>query len=327
MINVTFKQLRAFVVLANELNFSKAAARLNVTGPTLTASIKTLEVALEIKLFDRSTRSVKLTNQSTHFLSIAERLLDDLERAITDMHEQVNLHAGSVVVCGATSFLSYVLTPAIKFLASTYPGVRVRLQEAGTAAVISDVVTDKADFGITTLWGKEPQLDAIKLISDRVGVVCNTNHAFAKRSTPITLKELEKQIFIGLSRQNGLKQVIDRENQLPEICRKPSYEVSVVHLLKPLISDDVGIALLPAMAAKAITDKKIVYIPLKTSIWRHVHFVTRRGRSLSPAAERLKQLVFDQLIRYKGDATIQIGLDQHQLMTQTEAPSIKIKMN
>jgi len=71
MKNVTFKQLRAFVVLAQELNFSKAAVRLHVTAPTLTASIKNLESSLKIQLFDRSTRAVKLTNQSIHFLSTA----------------------------------------------------------------------------------------------------------------------------------------------------------------------------------------------------------------------------------------------------------------
>jgi len=310
MTTVTFKQLRAFVVLANELNFSKAAARLHVTAPTLTASIKSLEAALKIKLFDRSTRAVKLTNQSTHFLSIAERLIEDLDRAIGDMDEQVSLNAGSVVVCGATSFLAYVLTPAVKLLASTYPGVRVRLQEAGTSTVISDVVTDQADFGITTLWSREPELDAIKLLSDRVGVVCHRTHSFAKRVIPITHKELEEHTFIGLSKQNGLRQVLDRENRLPESCRKPSYEVSVVHLLKPLISGDVGIALLPAMAAKAITDTDIVYVPLKMSIWRHVHLVTRKGRSLSPAASKLKKFMFEQLIKYKEEDTIQISLSK-----------------
>lgn len=304
--NVTFKQLKAFVVLANELNFSKAAARLHVTGPTLTASIKSLESALQVKLFDRSTRSVKLTAQSLHFLSIADRLLDDLDRAIGDMKDQVDLHAGSVVVSGATSFLFYVITPAVKVLSIQHPAIKVKLIEAATDNVISDVTSGEADFGITTLLAKDPDLDAANLVSDRIGVICNRNHPFALRSQPVSTKELEGHTFISLSKQNGLRSVIDREERLPEVCKRPAYEASVVHLLKPMIKDGIGIALLPAMASKSITDKDVVYVPLKAAIWRRIHFVTNKGRSLSPAAEQLKKLMFDQLVRFRGDAMIKI---------------------
>lgn len=307
MKNVTLKQLRAFVVLAQELNFSKAAARLHITAPTLTASIKGLESSLRIQLFDRSTRSVKLTRQSIHFLSTAERLLEDMDRAISDMTEQVNLQAGSVSVTGAASFLSYVVTPAIKSLAVTHPAIRVRLTESGTSKVLSDVMNGQADFGITTLWGKEPVLNATKLLSDRLGVVCHRKHLFGQRTKPININELEGNTFISLSTENGLRQVLDHELRLPDICKKTAYEVSATHLLKPLIKQDVGIALLPALASKAIIDEEIVYVPLQLSVWRHVHFVTHRGRSLSPAATFLKNLIFNQLDQFLGDQTIRIN--------------------
>lgn len=305
--NVTFKQLKAFVVLANELNFSKAASRLHITGPTLTATIKGLESALQVKLFDRSTRSVKLTAHSLHFLSIADRLLDDLDRAVRDMKEQANLHAGSVVVSGATSFLFYVMTPAIRTLSVQHPGIKVRLIEAATESVISDVTTGEADFGITTLLTMDPELEASNLVSDRIGVICNRNHPFAIRAQPIPTHELDGNTFIALSKQNGLRAVIDREKRLPEICKRPQYEASVVHLIKPMIKDGIGIALLPAMASRSITDKDVVYVPLKAAVWRHVHFVTHKGRSLSPAAAHLKKLVLEQLSRFKGDSMVRVS--------------------
>lgn len=308
MKNVTFKQLRAFVVLAQELNFSKAAARLHITPPTLTASIKGLESSLRVQLFDRSTRAVKLTNQSVHFLSTAERILEDMDRAITDMSEQVNLQAGSVAITGADSFLSYVVTPAIKSLALTHPAIRVRLIEAGTSTALSDVTNGQADFAITTLWSREPVLNATKLLSDRLGIVCHREHLFGQRTSPIKTKELEGNTFISLSKDNGLRQLLDRENRLPDICKKSAYEVSASHLLKSLIKKDVGIALLPALASKAITDDEIVFVPLQLSVWRHVHFVTHRGRSLSPAATFLKKLIFDQLDQFSGDRAIRLSM-------------------
>jgi len=84
--------------------------------------------------------------------------------------------------------------------------------------------------------------------------------------------------------------------------------VSATHLLKPLIKKDVGIALLPALASKAITDDEIVFVSLQLSVWRHVHFVTHRGRSLSPAANFLKKLILDQLDQFSGDRAIRLGI-------------------
>jgi len=231
-----------------------------------------------------------------------------MDRAISDMTEQVNLQAGSVAVTGAASFLSYVVTPAIKTMALTHPAIRVRLIEAGTSTALSDVTNGQADFGITTLWGRESGLKATKLLSDRLGVVCHRKHIFSQRTSPIRTKELEGNTFISLSKENGLRQVLDRENRLPEICKKTRYEVSATHLLKSLITEDVGIALLPALASKAIIDDEIVYVPLQLSVWRHIHFVTHRGRSLSPASTYLKQLIFSQLDQFSGDQTIRISI-------------------
>ncbi len=302
--DVTFKQLRAFVVLAEELNFSKAAERLHITPPTLTAAIKSLEETLELRLFDRTTRAVKLTAQSSHFLSVAERLIEDLERAIAAIDEQVNLQAGSVAVSGAASFLSYVLIPVVTQLSATHPAIRVRLAEAGTTTVIEDVLNGDADFGVTTLPVQHPKLDSTRILSDRVSIACNRRHPLALSLEPISLKKLEKHVFIGLTKNNGLRQVIERDQRLPEICRRPSYEVSVVHLIKPLLTADVGVALLPELALQAIADNDIVHIPLKASMWRHLHLVTYRGRSLTPAAEQLKALVLAQLQVQKGNKMI-----------------------
>jgi DNA-binding transcriptional LysR family regulator len=114
-------------------------------------------------------------------------------------------------------------------------------------------------------------------------------------------------VFIGLTKNNGHRQAIERDQRLPEICRNPTYEVSVVHLIKPLIKAGIGIALLPEMASSAISDKELVSLPLKTSIWRHMHIVTCRGRSLTPAAEHLKAMILIQLQKLKGNKMISIS--------------------
>jgi DNA-binding transcriptional LysR family regulator len=83
--NITLKQLRAFVMVAREGSFTRAADNLHVTQSTLTSSIKILESELGMRLLDRSTRSVTLTAQGAQFLPTCDRLLRELTESISEM--------------------------------------------------------------------------------------------------------------------------------------------------------------------------------------------------------------------------------------------------
>ena len=77
--------------------------------------------------------------------------------------------------------------------------------------------------------------------------------------------------------------------------------------MQALVREGAAIALLPAMATRAITDRDLIYVPLTGAIRRHVHRVTKKGRSLSPAAQRLRLLVLEALAKLEDDGMITIG--------------------
>ena len=307
MPSMTFKQLRAFVVLAREQSFVRAAERLHVAPPTLTASIKTLEDALDLRLFDRSTRNVVPTAQARSFLPVAERLLEELDRALADLHSKASLQTGSVVVTGATSFIVYVLSPAVARLALDHPGVRVRLNEAATEAARRAVLDGEADFGVTTLHEPDPSLSATRLASDRFGLMCHRDHPLAAGNTPVALADLAAHAFVGLTRLNGVRAILEVDRRLPEAARRPFYEVSDVPLLAPLIEKGVGVALLPAMAARTIARRSLVFRPLAAVVQRHIYFIRLRGRSLAPAAHALVELMLDELQRLPSDDSVSVS--------------------
>ncbi|HSV78329.1 MAG TPA: LysR family transcriptional regulator [Ramlibacter sp.] len=307
MVNVTFKQLRAFVVLAREQSFVRAAERLHVTPPTLTASIKMLEEALDLRLFDRSTRSVILTGHARSFLPVAERLLEDLDHALAELSGKAALHTGSVVVTGATSFIAYVLSPAVARLAVAHPGVRVRLNEAATEAARRSVLDGEADFGVTTLHAADASLAATRLVTDRFGLLCHRDHSLAALGAPVPLAELGSHVFVGLSRLNAVQAILEADRRVPDSARRPAYEVSDVPLLAPLIERGVGLALLPAMAARTIAHRSLVFRPIAAVLQRHIYFITQRGRTLAPAAYALVELMLDELQRLPSDPFVSVS--------------------
>src|SRR5699024_4383206 len=149
MNNVTLKQLRAFVAVASEHSFTQAACTLHVTQSTLTSAIKALENELGMPLLDRSTRRVALTHQGQRFLPAARGLLRDLNESLDDLRMMATRERGAVSVCAAGSFIRYVLSPALIYMASRYPHIHARLTEGTTESVTSMVLAGEADFGVS----------------------------------------------------------------------------------------------------------------------------------------------------------------------------------
>src|SRR5690606_11401590 len=129
-----------------------------------------------------STRSVVPTRQGLLFLPTAQRLLRDLEDALDDLRMVAERERGSVSVCAAGSFITYVLTPALMDLARHYPGINIRLVEGTTPSVAQQVLSGEADFGVTTLFEPVPELDSALLLSDAYGAVYGVGHPLGQEA-------------------------------------------------------------------------------------------------------------------------------------------------
>src|SRR5690606_32408095 len=101
--NISSRQLRAFVALAQERHFTKAAERCHQTQPAFSAQIRALEDAVGVRLFDRTTRRVELTPEGLLFNESALRLLNDLEAVMGDIQDHVAKRRGRVAVAALPS--------------------------------------------------------------------------------------------------------------------------------------------------------------------------------------------------------------------------------
>lgn len=313
MNNVTLKQLRAFVTVAAECSFTLAAGKLHVTQSTLTSAIKTLEDELGTPLFDRSTRSVMLTHQGALFLPAARRLLRDLNESLDDLQMMTARERGSVSVCGAGSFIRYVLSPALAMMAADYPHIHVRLSEGTTRSVTPMVLSGEADFGVITLFEPIAELDTAPLLSDAFGVICNTIHPLGGTG-PLNWNALAHHRAIQLNESNGIRALLDRETSIAGLFNNTVYEVSGVASLQTLLNQGFGYSALPALAAKSLINEKspinekLCFRPLsRPAIRRELHVVKKKGRSLSPAATALFRCMVQALEAMPPDRTINVA--------------------
>ncbi|MEJ7929513.1 LysR family transcriptional regulator [Ramlibacter sp. AN1015] len=286
--NVTLKQLRAFVAVAHAQSFTGAAAQLHVTQSTLTASIQILEGEIGMRLFDRSTRAVQLTAQGQQFLPAAQRLLRELQQALDDMRQTADLQRGTVAVAAAASFIDYVLSAAVADMAHSYPGIRVRLTEATTDDACAMVLDGEVDFAVTTLVERPALLDAALVLTDTYGSVQHAEHPLSAETGPMRWSRLAPHVMVALPKASGIRALVDQQPQIADRLKQPAYEVASMSSLSPLLARGFGYAVLPALAAQPLVEDGLRFVPLREPVLRRSLFVfKKRGRALTPAAQAL----------------------------------------
>lgn len=282
--NVTVRQLRAFLMVAQERSFTKAAARLNLTQSALTTSIKTLERELGLRLFDRTTRMVEPTTYGERFMAVAERLLEDMGRALDDLRAHAAREHGLVVIAATATVINYLLVPALRELSQDYPGIRVRLVEELTDGAIKRLRNGEIDLALTTLERSVADIDAVAIFRDRFELVCSPRHSLSESRTPLRWTVFSNHEAVGMSWQSGIRGILERHHLGQLAVRDMRYEVSSVAGLKSMVENDLGIAAVPGLIASEMAHSGIVRRPLTPALWRTVSLAMRPGRTPTPAA-------------------------------------------
>jgi len=314
MANITLKQIRAFIAVAAEGSFTKAADSLHVTQSTLTSSIKVLEDEVGLQLFDRSTRSVLPTRQGEMFLPTAQRIVRDLEDALEDLRMAAARERGSVSVCAAGSFITYVLTPALMDLAQQYPGIHTRFTEGTTQSVADQVLSGVADFGVTTLFEPINELDSALLLTDAYGAVYGAGHPLNEETSSLSWHRLSQHNMVRLSKANGIRILLDSEPKIAGLFKDTVYEVSGVAALQALLKRGFGFSALPALAAKSLVVEGLHFRLLtRPALRRKLYVVKKKGRSLSPAAVALFKAMINALENMTPDGAIDITFTRSEV--------------
>jgi DNA-binding transcriptional LysR family regulator len=241
-------------------------------------SVKALEAEVGLRLLDRTTRSVAPTAQGERFAAVAERLIEEMERALDDLSAHAERRRGLAAAAATASFIGHAFAPALGALARRHPGISVRLVEEHTAGAARRLLAGEVDFAVTTLPSPDPALEAVPLLRDRFGLVCPADH-------PV----------VGLSAESGIRAILERHAAGGPALRRPRHEVSSVAGLQSLVEQGLGVTAMPALAALPMTRAALVFRPLAPAVHRVVYLAVRPGRSPTPAASAVVAALLERL--------------------------------
>jgi DNA-binding transcriptional LysR family regulator len=293
-INFDLNDLLAFRAVADLSNFRRAAEAVHISQPAFSRRIDKLEQALGVRLLDRTTRRVSLTGVGRDFARKVEQLLDELDHTLLGIRGVAATRMGEVTIACVPSTVYYFLPQVIRRYHERYPKIRVKVFDASANEVLAAVARSEADFGLNFMGGQEADIEFKPLLEERFVAACRRDHPLAKKRQ-VTWSDLAAYDYISVSKSSGNRLLLDQA--LAHVAGRPqsSYEAQHVTTMLGLVEAGLGVAAVPSMAMPSADHPLLVSVPLSEPVvTRRVGLIRRKGRSLSPSAQQLYDLLMEQ---------------------------------
>ncbi|MFC4277870.1 LysR family transcriptional regulator [Achromobacter aloeverae] len=287
---VKLRQIEGFLAAADSLSFSRAAEKIGMTQPAFSQLIRDLEGALDVKLFDRSTRRVRITDIGAQLRDQMRRGLLEIDTACNNARAITQLKQGRLSLAVLPSLALGLVNDALADFHDAYPDVRVRLHEARSPHIADLVLNYEVDFAICSRFESPHPLVFERLFDDELVAVLPRGHALARRRT-LNWRMLEAQTLIWLQAQSDLIRQAFADNG---IAKQADHEVLNTVTALSMVRAGFGITIVPLIALPELNLRGVTCRPLRApQPLREICLCRHADHALSPAAARLCQMLRD----------------------------------
>jgi DNA-binding transcriptional LysR family regulator len=284
------RQLEYFVAVAEEANFTRAAAKLYVTQPGVSAQIRQLERELGQTLFDRSGRTVRLTEVGAAMLPYARAALGAVDGARLTVDQFSGLVRGRVDVGMVTACSSVNLFDVLAEYHHNYPAVEITLAEANSDDLIESLRHGQLDMALVGLSGDRPAGIETQVIVDEPFVAAVSRADPLAGRTSVALADLAERTLISLPRGTGQRSSLDAACAAASIQPRIGFEASSPDVLAQLARRGLGVAILPASVAAAHAAELHTIAITHSALRGRIELAWRAEGPISPAARAFIEL-------------------------------------
>ena len=286
---VSSRHLRAFVTVAEAMNFTRAAETLGISQPALSATIQQLEDILAARLFDRAGRRMRLTEVGRLYLGIAQRLLYELDSSLGVVRDLVEKRIGKLHVAALPSAASEIVAPALAQFSQTYPQIQLTVRDALNAEVIERVRRGEVDMGFGIPEGDSPALEVATILQDRFVAVLPIGHPLTRQAA-VPWAALRGLPLVQVAPGSNTRRVVDRLLGGADRGTGGRIEAQIVSTAVGLVANGLGVSVLSELSTVPFAKLRVVETrPLiDPEVSRPLSLITRKGQTLSPAAEAFR---------------------------------------
>ena len=291
--NYTLRQLRVFVAVAQQGSFSQAGQMIGLSQSAVSHSIKELETEMGIRLLDRTTREVLLTEAGEQLASRLERLLEELNTTLLDVRSYGQQRSGTVRVAASQTISAHLMPQCLAASQQHFPDIKIMLRDRPQQWVLQSIRNAEVDFGIAIGPLQVDDLECEAILDEPFLLLCRQDDPLADRHT-VRWEMLNNRQLVLQDYSSGSRVLIDealREQQVEaEIVQEIGHPVT----LYPMVEAGIGISILPALALPLPQGRPLLVRRIEPEINRSIMLIRRKNRSLTPAAEVIWQEVRQQ---------------------------------
>lgn len=294
--NYSLKQLRVFVTIVRLGSFSRAGEVLGLTQSAVSHSVKELEAEVGVRLLDRTTREVVLTDAGLRLANRVERLLDELQTALLDVRSFGVQRSGTVRVASSQTISAHLMPQCIAVGEQQYPDIRIVLRDQPQQQVLKSIRNAEVDFGIVVDPIQAVDLDCEAILYEPFLLLCRNDHPFANQPE-VQWAALNGYRLVLQDYASGSRPLIDSALRQQGVEAQVVQEIGHPATLFPMVTAGIGISIFPALALPLPEGGQLKVRRLIPEINRALMLVRRKNRSLTPAAEVIWQVVRQQAER------------------------------
>ncbi|HIE3986530.1 TPA: LysR substrate-binding domain-containing protein [Serratia marcescens] len=291
--NYSLKQLRVFVAVARHGSFSRAGEAIGLTQSAVSHSVKELEAEVGVRLLDRTTREVVLTDAGLRLANRVERLLDELQAALLDARSFGVQRSGTVRVATSQTISAHLMPQCIAAGEREYPEIRIMLRDQAQQQVLHSVRNAEVDFGIVVDPVQAVDLECEAVLHEPFLLLCRDDHPFATQPE-VRWSALNGCRLVLQDYASGSRPLIDSALRQQGIEAQVVQEIGHPATLFPMVAEGIGISIFPALALPLPEGGRLRVRRLVPEINRALMLVRRKNRSLTPAAEAIWQVARQQ---------------------------------
>lgn len=284
------RELRALVSICHHGSIAAAAQALSLTAPAVSVLLRELEQKLGVRLFDRTTRSLRLSAVGREALVFAERILKDLGDLHAGMEDVAAGRSGTLRIAATSSLAQTLLPQIIAGYARLHPLVRIELNDCAPNQFQELILQGQVDLGVGVLERSDPELLAQPIAKDRLHVVATAPWVLPGK------RQMRWQLLAGLPlvmmrSGYGIRASLEQAAAQAQVQLQVAHEVNLMGTALALVEQGLGVAVLPESLLHFAHAKDLqMRVLVDPALNRQLSIITRQDHSGSAALQAFIQL-------------------------------------
>ncbi|MFV0361109.1 LysR family transcriptional regulator [Tropicimonas sp.] len=292
--NINLKLLQTFLLVASARSFRAAAEQLSRSHSAISSQIKQLEQQLGVPLFERTTRSVRLTDEGRKLQEISSRALLDIQLGLRQLREVADFRQGSLTVATSPNLASIYLPAVLAGFVRDYPAVSVRMRELTTRDLFEALKQKEVDFALGP-QREDAELSFVTVLTEPVFALVPPQFVEPDQ-TEITWRALARLPLLLPSNATSMRSLLDRMMREIGVVPEARYQFIQAETIVAMAEAGLGVAIQPASRLRKLgaTQARILDL-VEPRVSRKMALITRRDQVLSHTAQKFADRIIAEL--------------------------------